>query len=185
MRRVVAAAFLLLLACDGFFPPGDFQPSGTQFYLNDGISVTAIAGSLSHFSPVGKYTLDMVCRATGGAAVGDTLPAGLLLRSKTNAVQHMLILKPHPFTAEPGGSTVIVGTFCCNELRQIPDYQDSFEIGPLTDNAGLRQIASLVGSKNISGALGTVQNAVYEVTSHDSLPQVYVESLSALPPGTP
>jgi hypothetical protein len=183
-RFLLLASLLTLSACDDFIFPGDFTPSGTLFSLNPGLRVVTIAGSRTNFSPVGKYTLDLTVEATG-APVTDMLPPGLLLTSKRNAVQHMLVLKPHPFTADSGGTLVVVGTFCCNELRQIPDYQDTFEIGPITDNSGLRRIAELVEEKDITGGLLLVQNAVYEVTSHDSLPHAYVDSLNALPPGAP
>lgn len=181
LRRFLAVTLLLAGACDLILPPADFEPTGTTFNLNVGISTPIIAGSLRHFSPVGRVTLDMTCRSIVGRPIADTLPAGLLFRSRQNRVQHLLVVKPHRFVAETSATLVVVGAFCCNERRTIPDYQDTFDIGPITDNPGLQQIVSLVERKNITGHLTLVANAVTQVTSHDSLPQAYVDSLRALP----
>lgn len=180
-RQILAVALLLAGACDLILPPADFEPTGTAFSLNPGISTPTIAGSLRHFSPVGRVTLDMTCRSTAGRPTADTLPGGLLFRSRQNRVQHLLVVKPHRFVAETSATLVVVGAFCCNERRTIPDYQDTFDLGPITDSPGLRQIVSLVANKNITGNLTLVANAVTQVTSYDSLPQAYIDSLRALP----
>lgn len=177
-----AAALLALVACDELFPGiDDFTPTGTPFDIHPGIEVVSIKGSLRHFSPHGQFALDMTAAADPGPVL-DTLPAGLLFRSLTalNQVQHMLMLKPH--VVEVASETVcVLGVFCCNERREIPDDLDSFEIGPITDNGGLREIADLVRDRDISGALGMVQRAVWLVTDSTGLTEAYRDSLAALP----
>jgi hypothetical protein len=183
-KRLLLAALLLTAACDLLLPPLDFEPTGTTFSLNPQIAPPVTAGSLRNFSPVGSVTLDMTCRSTGSGPVAETLPAGLLLRSRRSSVQHLLVVKPHPFVAGTSPTEVVVGSFCCNEARSIPDYEDTFDLGPLTDNSGLQQIVSIVSSRDITGNLTLVANAVTEVTSRGSLPDAYVDSLNALPADT-
>jgi hypothetical protein len=181
---LVAAAAIVVLSCDGLFPfVDDFEPTGTPFYLNPSIAVKGIAGSLRHFSPYGQFALDMV--GSSSSPVSDTLPAGLLFTSLTplNRVQHMLMLKPHALNA--GTETLFVlGVFCCNERREIPDDLDSFDLGPTTDHSGLQELAGLVHDKDISGHLGMVQRAVWLITDSTGLNQVYRDSIDALPPAT-
>ena len=182
---LVAAAALVLLSCDGLFPfNDDFEPTGTQFHLNPSITNKGIAGSLRHFSPHGQFALDMVASASSGTVL-DTLPAGLLFSSLTplNRVQHMLMLKPHVLTVG-AEDLFVLGVFCCNELREIPDDLDSFDIGPITDHSGLQELVSLVRDKDISGGLGMVQRAVWLVTDSTGLNSVYRDSINALPPAT-
>jgi len=184
LKRLLLAVLLLTGACDLLLPPEDFEPTGTPFSLNPQVSLTAITGSLRNFSPVGRVTLDMTCRSTGSGPVSELLPGGLLLRSRKTLVQHLLVVKPHAFTVGTSATLVVVGSFCCNEARTIPDFEDTFDLGPLTDNSGLRQVVSLVASKDITNSLTLVANAVTEVTSRGALPQAYVDSLNALPEDT-
>ncbi|MEO0079136.1 MAG: hypothetical protein ABIK44_00465 [candidate division WOR-3 bacterium] len=181
------AAFtvLLVLACDELLPPdGGLEPTGTPFTLHPGIAVIAIAGSVRNFSPNGQFALDMTIRSKTSSSVSDTLPAGLLLVSTKRQVQHMVLLKPHIITAGSSATLVVLGTFCCNEFREIPNANDSFALGPITDNAGLNQIIAIIRHKNISNDLGMVQRAVWMVTDSTGLTQAYIDSLNALPADT-
>lgn len=177
------AGLVLLAACEGFFPTGDFEPTGTPFYPATGITVEAVTGKDAGFPSTGVYPLSVVLRSSGGTLT-DVLPAGLLFRSLQNRVQHMLVLKPHAVTASDGGTANEIGVFCCNELRHIPRSGDSFELGPVTNNPGLQEIASLVRDKDISAALWTVQRAVWMVTDSTGLNGFYRDSLAALPDET-
>jgi hypothetical protein len=178
------AGLVLLAACDLFpFLPDDFEPSGSPFYPASGITVEMVTGKDAGFPSTGVYPLNVVLGSSAGTLF-DTLPAGLLFRSKRNQVQHMLVLKSHAVSAGAGGSDNEVGVFCCNELRHIPRSNDTFELGPVTDNAGLQEIAALVRDKDISGALWTVQRAVWLVTDSTGLNGFYRDSLAALPDET-
>jgi len=175
------AALLAALGCDGLWPfPDDFKPTGTPFYINPGIEVRSITGSLRHFSPLGQYALDVTAGSRTDSTATDTLPAGLLFTSARNATQHMVMLKDHSVRVL-SESVLVIGVFCCNERRLIPGQDDTLQLGPETDNAGLRQLAGLVRNKNVSGSLGMVQRAVWMVTGSTGLNQAYIDSLNALP----
>lgn len=176
------AGLLLPTACDFPFLTDDFEPSGTPFYLNPGLTVELITGKDQGFPANGTYPMNVVLAAT--APADDTLPAGLLFRTRRNHVQHMLVLKPHAVSALPGGAANEVGVFCCNELRHIPRSGDTFDLGPVTDNAGLNEIIALVRDKDISGAVWTVQRAIWLVTDSTGLNGFYRDSLAALPDET-
>jgi len=183
LLRALAAGLFVITACDFDFD-GGLEPTGTPFTLNPSIAVVGIAGSLRHFSPNGQFALDMTIQSLTSSSVQDTLPAGLLLVSKQNAVQHMVLVKPHIITANTTVTLAVLGTFCCNEHREIPNSADSFRIGPITDNSGLNQLITLVRDKDISGNLGMVQRAVWLITDSTGLTQAYLDSLNALPPDT-
>ena len=176
------ALALLFLACD-MLPVNEFEPTGTQFNINTDIHVISITGN-PQTSPSGPMTMGMTIVSRTSSVESDVLPAGLLLKRRVNNTQHMLLLKPHAIVAGTTNSVAILGTFCCNENRPSPDLGDTFDIGPVTDNAELKQIADLVEGKDISKGtdMWMVQHAVYMVTNGDSLTQAYIDSLIALPP---
>lgn len=180
-RRLILVFILVLTACDDFLIPTDFEPTGSPFSLNPGITLVAIAGDRRHFSPNGLYSLALVARANNSAYASDTLPAGLLFTSSKNSTQHMIILKDHPVTFSTNNTSVVVGVFCCNRRRLIPGETDTFTLGPLTDNPELQQLAELVRHKRISENLGVVQRAVWMITDSTGLNQAYIDSIRALP----
>ncbi len=181
MKRLVLALILIFAACDNLFPPQDFEPTGSPFSLNTGISLIGIAGDRRHFSPNGLYTLEMVAKSAGSAFAYDTLPAGLLFTSRKNSTQHMLMLKAHQITVGTSNTSLVLGVFCCNRHRLIPAEEDSFSLGPITDNPDLRQLADLVRNKRIADDLGMIQRAVYLITDSTGLTQGYIDSINALP----
>jgi len=170
------------LACDDLFPaPNDFEPSGREFRLRSGMKLESITGKNQGFPAAGTYPLAVTLSSAAGA-LADTLPAGLIFRSKSSRVQHVIMLKPHAVTAGAGPTANEVGMFCCNEFRQMPRAQDTFELGPISDHAGLEEIVALVRNKNIAGHLWMVQRAVWMVTDSTGLDGVYRDSLAGLPP---
>jgi hypothetical protein len=177
-----SCALLFFSACDNIFYPSDFEPTGTPFYLNPGISTIAITGNRRLFSDRGLYTLELICQTTNTSPLLDTLPGGLLFTSIKNSTQHVIVLKDHFITAHPSRTSVVVGVFCCNRYRQIPAEDDTFHLGPLTDNPDLQRLAQLVKNKDIAQNLGMVQRAVWMVTDSTGLTQPYIDSINALPP---
>ena len=179
---VLLAAAVFFAGCDTLFPDSDdFEPSGTRFDLNPDIRVVSITGRDQGFPPFGTYPLSVNVESRTSSTETDVLPAGLLFRSAENSVQHMLVLKPQSVAADPGGSEVVAGVFCCNEFREIPRSSDAFELGPITDNSGLQEIVGLVRNRDISGSLWMVQRAVWMVTDSTGLNQAYRDSLANLP----
>jgi hypothetical protein len=183
LRSAVALA-LLLLACD-LLPTDEFEPTGSQFNINPNIEVVSITGDpdLSEMGPM-TIALKMVSRTS--SVESDVLPAGLLLRRRNNLTQHLLFLKDHRIAAGTSTTKALLGTFCCNKHRDIPDVADTFALGPMTDNAELQQIVSLVKDKDISRAtdMSMVQHAVQMVTDSTGLTQAYIDSINALPADT-
>ncbi|MFO7676479.1 MAG: hypothetical protein R6X12_09215 [bacterium] len=184
---LLAAGALLMggAECDPFLD-GDFEPTGTPFSLNSNLELTSITGGPQPV-PTGTYTIDMTCRATGGAPANQAFPAGLLFSSTKNRVQHVVVLKSQSANFDVAGSRRSVGVFCCNRFRRTPDQLDTFDLGPVTDNGQLQEIAALVGAKDISGNanLWLVQRAVWMVTDSTGLTQAYRDSLAALPAAMP
>jgi hypothetical protein len=183
LRSAIALA-LLFLACD-LLPTDEFEPTGTEFYMNPAIEVVSITGH-PDLSPNGPFTMEMTIVSLTSGIESDELPAGLLLRRRVNNTQHMLLLKAHPIAADTIEWRMLLGTFCCNKLRASPDLGDTFDIGPVTDNDDLQEIVSLVQNKDISSGtdMWMVQRAVYMVTDSTGLTQAYIDSLTALPDET-
>jgi hypothetical protein len=182
-RSAVAVA-LLLLACD-LLPTDEFEPTGTQFTLNSDIDVVAITGD-PDISYAGPMALAFWAVSRTSSTESDVLPAGLLLVRRDNQTQHLLFLKDQTVTAPTSSAKTLLGAFCCNQFRAIPDAGDTFDLGPVTDNPGLKQIIGLVENKDISGHsdMWMVQHAVWMVTDSTGLTQAYIDSLNALPADT-
>jgi hypothetical protein len=183
LRGAVALA-LLLLACD-LLPTGEFEPTGTQFNINPDINVVSITGD-PDVHKLGPMTVAIKMVSRTSSVESDVLPAGLLLRRRNNLTQHLLFLKDHPVAAGTSTTKTLLGTFCCNKHRDIPDVGDTFDFGPITDNTELQQIVSLVKNKDVSRAtdMAMVQHAVQMVTDSTGLTQAYIDSINALPADT-
>lgn len=175
---------LMLTGCEGMLPrPDDFEPTGSEFNLNNNLLLVSLTGMDQGFPATGTYPLRLKLRSRSQNYITDTLPAGLLFRSVKRRVQHVICLKPHIVGAGPTEQELMIGVFCCNERREMPRSADTFELGPLTDNPGLQEIVSLIRNKDISGKLWLVQRAVWMVTDSTGLTPAYRDSLSALPEG--
>lgn len=183
LRSAIALA-LLFLACD-LLPTDEFEPTGTEYFMNPAIEVVSITGH-PDLSPNGPFTMGMTIVSLTSGTESDELPAGLLLRRRVNNTQHMLLLKAHPIATDTIRRLMLLGTFCCNKLRASPDLGDTFDIGPVTDNDDLQEVVSLVQNKDISSGtdMWMVQRAVYMVTDSTGLTQDYIDSLTALPDKT-
>jgi hypothetical protein len=182
--RGALALALLFLACD-VLTVNEFQPTGTQFDLNTNINVLSITGD-PRTSDMGPMTIAFNAASRTSTTESDVLPAGLLLVRRNNQTQHLLFLKDQPVTATVLTTKTLLGTFCCNEHRNIPDAGDTFDLGPMTDNAELRQIVDSLQHKDISNGtnMWMVQRAVYMVTDSTGLTQAYLDSIRALPADT-
>jgi len=178
----LAGIGLFVLSCD-VLPFDEFTPTGSQFDIDPDIEVVSLTGD-PDLSPNGPFTLGLTLKSKTSGAETDVLPAGLLIKRRVNNTQHMLILKPHTVTANTSNTPNRLGSFCCNRNRPSPDRGDTFDLGPVTDNADLNRLVSLLAGKDISSPtdMWMVQRAVYMVTDSTGLTQVYVDSINALPP---
>jgi|WetSurMetagenome_2_1015567.scaffolds.fasta_scaffold35108_2 hypothetical protein len=182
--RAALALSLLFLACD-LLPINEFEPTGTQFTLNSSINLISITGD-PDLNDMGPMTLAFKASSRTSNTESDVLPAGLLLVRRNNQTQHLLFLKDQAVTATTATTKTLLGAFCCNKHRNIPDASDTFDLGPITDNAELQQIVSIVKNKDIANGsnMYLVQRAVQMVTDSTGLTQAYIDSLNALPPAT-
>jgi hypothetical protein len=182
--RLSFAALLLLSACD-LLPIDDFEPTGSSFALNADIELVSITGS-PQTSDYGPMTMAMTISSRSGTTETDRLPAGLCFRRRRTENQHIAILKQQEVTTGTGTRVCQLGAFCLNRNRFQPNVGDTYDLGPVTDNAGLRQIIGLIAAKDISDGndMWMVQRAVYLVTDSTGLTQAYIDSLNALPPAT-
>jgi hypothetical protein len=180
--RATLALTLLFLACD-ILTVNEFEPTGSQFTINPNINVISITGD-PDLNDMGPMTVAFRAASRTPGTESDVLPAGLLLVRRNNQTQHLLFLKDQAITEQTSPTKTLLGTFCCNKYRNIPDAGDTFDLGPVTDNAELQQIIGIVKNKDISGSsnLFMVQRAVQMVTDSTGLTQAYVDSLNALPP---
>ncbi len=180
--RAALALALLFLACD-ILTVNEFEPTGSQFTINPNINVISITGD-PDLSDKGPMTIAFKGSSRTSSTETDMLPAGLLLVRRNSETQHLLFLKDQKVTAQTSPTKTLVGAFCCNKYRNIPDAGDTFDLGPVTDNAGLQQIIGIVKNKDISGSsnMWMVQHAVQMVTDSTGLTQAYIDSLNALPP---
>jgi hypothetical protein len=163
--------------------PSNFEPSGTQWYLKATVRMVKLTGAKTGNNPTGLFGLDFTGQSLTADTASDTMPAGLVLRSLTSPVQHMIIAKGQRIVVPAGHDTLItIGTFCCNESRNVPSFTDSFAIGPITDNTELQEIVSITRFKRLNSSnVLTVQNAVWSVTDGNGLTQVMIDSLNLLP----
>jgi hypothetical protein len=180
--RAALALALLFLACD-ILTVNEFEPTGTQFTINPNIDVISITGD-PDLSDKGPMTIAFKGSSRTSSTETAVLPAGLLLVRRNSQTQHLLFLKDQTVTAQTSPTKTLVGAFCCNKYRNIPDAGDTFDLGPVTDNTGLYQIVGIVRHKDISNSsnMWMVQRAVQMVTDSTGLTQAYVDSLNALPP---
>jgi hypothetical protein len=176
------ALVLLLLDCD-VLTTNEFEPTGTQFALNSNVDVVSITGD-PELNDMGPMTVAFRAVSRTSGTESAVLPAGLLLVRRSNQTQHLLFLKDQPVIAAVTTTKTLLGTFCCNKHRNIPDAGDTFDLGPITDDPGLQQIVGIVKSKDVSdyNDMYMVQRAVQMVTDSTGLTQAYIDSLNALPP---
>ncbi len=184
LLRGALAFALVFLACD-VLTTNEFEPTGTPFTLNSNINVLSITGD-PDLSDMGPMTIAFRAVSRTSNTENDVLPAGLLLVRRNNQTQHLLFLRDQPVAAATTTTKTLVGTFCCNKYRNIPDSGDTFDLGPITDNVELQQIVGIVKNKDVSNStdMFMVQRAVQMVTDSTGLTQAYIDSLNALPPAT-
>src|SRR5512137_1846899 len=94
-----------LLTCLPINPSHNFEPSGTPFYLKASVRMVKLAGSRSGYNPTGLFSLDFTGQSLTADTASDTLPAGLVLRSQFQPVQHMIIAKDQPLVVSAGHDT--------------------------------------------------------------------------------
>ncbi len=170
------------------------QPTGTAFALPAGVTVegkmfgSGPTGACAGLDPV-STSLDFVavCMTLHNTTDADTtvvLPAGLVLIAKDTEVQNGTQVVPISIRIAPGSDTTIVySLFCVNQHRLPSGEEDEFTFGPVSDNAGLGEIITLVKDKDVttSDAADVIQWAIWEVSDGGGLTADTRDQLTALP----
>ena len=186
---LLSAIFILIflfVTCDFLNNNHDFEPTGTSYTLNSNIELIQIQESQTNYNPTGAFSLDFICRSRTNNQEVATLPAGLFLLAQNKKIQNTIIVKDFFVSAADRVDTITLGAFSVNEFKSLPGDSDFYSIGPVTDHPDLIRIIDIVKTKllNSSNVL-TVQHAIYQVTSNDSLSSAMVESLNLIPDSLP
>lgn len=184
MKRFLAICAVTVLAagCDLFNEPGDYEPEGTPFTLNPSVTLVRIVGSAPEWNPNGWATIGFEVSGDSAAWV-ETLPGGLFFAAKDDEVQNIILLKRHIIRGLPRDTVLPIGGFCVNLSRSVPGEDDTFELGPVTENEDFRRLVAAVADRDISYCLW-LQTAVWEVSEQGRLSGHWLDSIAALPPDT-
>jgi hypothetical protein len=172
---------ILFVACDFLNQNNDFEPTGDPFTLNPNITLVKIQESRTRFNPSGAFSLDFICNSKSNNTETAILPAGLFFISQNKKVQNTIIVKDYQISVSSAVDTFTIGTFSVNEFKALPGDSDFYSTGPVTDNPDLQRIIDIVRNKNLNPSnVMTVQHAIYQVTSGDSLSPAMLDSLTHL-----
>jgi hypothetical protein len=203
---------LLLAACDGGedgdnnggngggnqvrrpgIGPSTEAPEGSAFTLPAGLTIT---------QPIPGW--DGVCapeeeaRGTGGqvrlcltltnASAGDivlALPEGLVFPARDNGIQNGLLLQSVTIPVSAGQRiTVPLFLYSINLSRTGSQPKDFFSLGPITQDAAVREVLQLVANKDTRD-LGNgivVQSALWHATDSEGLTAQDRANIATLPP---
>ena len=178
--------FFIFVTCDFLNQDQDFEPTGTPYTLNSDIELIRIQESQLNYNPTGAFSIDFICRSKSNSTETATLPAGLFFLNQNPKVQNLIIVKDFGISVSNNVKTFTLGAFSVNEFKSVPSDSDFYTLGPVTDNPDLQTIINIVIGKKLSASnVLTVQRAINQVTSDDSLSAAMVESLNLLPDSIP
>ena len=192
------ATLILAAACGGDSSTGPKppalpfdRPTGTAFTLPAGVTtVGTLKGpdaSCDAATRVGfSAQLVEVCvtlHNSTTSTITTTFPAGIVLISKSAEVQNGTQVQPIAVPVRAGSdTTVILELYCVNLSRHATAPGDEYTLGVVTDNAGLREIATILANKVIDeSSVWDVQDAIWEVSDGDGLTSETRTNLQALP----
>ena len=180
------------------------SPRGAAFVLPSNLS---IQGTLEGTSPYLPPDEDSPCHPSNAGQAGfsydfvnvcltlrntratdDTLdlPTGLVFVAQDEEVQNGVVVQPIAIRVPAGrDTTVIVRLWCGNEHRGASVPGVRYSLGPVTNVAGITEIASLLEGKRIDeDAVAVIQGAVWEVSDNGGLTDESRADLRALPDAT-
>jgi hypothetical protein len=126
----------------------------------------------------------MTLHNSGATDTTFVLPAGLVMIAEDTATQNGTQVVPIRIRIGAGrDTTILYSLFCTNEHRNPSSDTDEFHFGPVSDNAGLAEIISLVKDKDVttSDARDQIQFAIWEVSDEGGLTDETRSELTALP----
>ncbi|MCP3145302.1 hypothetical protein [Pyxidicoccus xibeiensis] len=185
------------------------EPRGTPLNLPAGVSISGhilganeLTGECEGGSePQGSGPAVKICvpmRNTTGAAVQLELPRGLTVISTSAGryqngllVERVVVTLP-PTAQGPGVPTdggtdpdaflVALHLYCLNEARNPSETGNPYKLGPVTDDAALRELLQLLVGKQLDNddAVDVVQDAIYSITEGNGLTSEDREALEDL-----
>lgn len=180
MTRIAVAlcTAAALISCARSYPglgSSTEAPTGQPFHLPQGVTVQGrIAGGetpecTTSTPPLGTGSFVEICAVlhnSNPTPVTLVIPGGLIFISKSLGTQNGIVIQEQTIVLPPRQVTVLrLPQYCLNRDRAGSSSDDTFDIGPVTDNAGLREIVDLVRGKTVDGmGITVVQTAVWEVT---------------------
>jgi len=195
------AAMLLAVACGGgkggvpdagSGGPGlgesTAAPTGTAFVPPAGVSVVSLSGAACAAGVpqmgLGPGYVDLCGKVNtiDGGVAQLTLPGGLIVISDAIDTQNGLFIITRT-AAVDGGGQVQFRFFCLNASRHGAGANSTFRLGPVTDNAGLKEIVQILQGKTLGSptAVDVIQSAVWNVTDFGGLTDQDRKDLRALP----
>ena len=187
-------------------PSGKFDnPQGTRFTLPDGIELVGKIGSSIPASPdslPGCWTMDTTAVKRVGRAITPVnicfrvkntttrmieirFPPRVIFISKKMTDQNGVLLEPAASVVVPAGKSMWIEMwlFCVNEKRSSSKADSEYEIGPVTDDAQIKEVAELMSDKSLQNPLdaAAVQFAVWEVSDRGGLTDATRQQLRSLP----
>ncbi len=131
-----------------------------------------------------QVVLCVALRNTSSRPIQVELPPGLIFVSADLATQNGLLVQEVAVEVS-AQQTLLLGLhlFCLNEDRGPSAPWDTFTLGPVTQDSGLREVITLLEDKQlpVAGPL-ELQDAIANVTSGPGLTAQDREALERLPP---
>jgi len=184
---VLGAALAVLLFGTGcsLFAEFEFEPTGTDWTPDSSITINRVMGSQS-IPTKGWLPFDLELENEDTLVVLMPVPPGLFLMSAEGTVQDVIVLADFTIEVGPGSSTHRIDAFCIDIDADLPDWDDEYTIGKVTDSDKLNRVIDLLRGKDFlrATAIDSVQDLVWEVTENDELPSAYITWLESLPDAT-
>ena len=146
------------------------------------MDTTAVTRIGRAFAPVN------VCfrlKNTTGRAIEIRFPPRVIFISKKMTDQNGVLLEPAASVVIPAGKSkwIEMWLFCLNEKRSASKADSEYELGPVTDDAQIVEVAELTRDKSLKNHLDavTVQVAVWEVSDRGGLTDATRQQLRNLP----
>lgn len=137
--------------------------------------------------PAGHGGLVRLClgfRNTGAVPVTVVLPPGLIFVSDSLQTQNGIVLQTTTIVVPPGSLTYYVPVYLyCLNLGRHPTAggQDTYQSGPVTDDAAVLELLSLLQSKDVPPSFEfPLQEALWDITDGNGLTQDDRDAIAAL-----
>jgi hypothetical protein len=179
---VLLAAFVSLFLVAGVcetvphrgWEPGDYHPTETNkpYNLPAGLELRTCVGYFDEDTLVSLLPLALTVLNPTTARINTVFPAGLVFEPVNTEYQYMITLQTYSLTVPANqDTTVLLPTFCCNEMLDEPDDEANYTIHSQEWEVEMNELLDILkGKQPVSGYLNLdlVQEALFEITDSDS-----------------